>query len=361
VRNVAQRVAGLLRADGPFERGAVGVLVAILLGSGVLLGMGALVVDVGQIYVEHSELVNGADAAALAVAKSCATGGCLPDIAPSYALANASHRGPSGIVNISLVCGSGSLAPCPEDGTPPNCAAPANGSSYVDVFASTPDTGHSALLPPVFASTLPGIRRLANRDITVCAQASWGAPAAAEASSLTISACSWRSATGDGTSFGPNPVAGLPIPSIDFAFHLLSHGGSGCQGGSVFGWAADQTGSCALSVAGPSYSGGAGGAPGSCAQVLATAQANRTPIVIPIFTRLLTTSGARQYRLDGFASFVVTGYHLPGASALDWLNAANNCIGIAACVDGYFTQGLVPTTGTLGGPDLGATVIELTG
>src|ERR1043165_3858879 len=61
------------RRRRPGERGAVAVTVAILLGGGVLLGFAALVVDVGQLYAEREELQSGADAAALAVAKACAT------------------------------------------------------------------------------------------------------------------------------------------------------------------------------------------------------------------------------------------------------------------------------------------------
>jgi len=49
-----------LRQD---ERGVIGVLVAVLIGGGVLTGMGALVVDLGQLYQERAELQNGADAA----------------------------------------------------------------------------------------------------------------------------------------------------------------------------------------------------------------------------------------------------------------------------------------------------------
>lgn len=56
------------------ERGAIAVLVAITLT--VLMGVGALVLDVGALYVERRELQNGADAAALAIAESCALDEC---------------------------------------------------------------------------------------------------------------------------------------------------------------------------------------------------------------------------------------------------------------------------------------------
>jgi Flp pilus assembly protein TadG len=76
------------------ERGATIVIVAISLVA--LLGMVALVIDVGKLFVERRELQNGADAAALAVAEGCARG--LPEcaspaaesLADTYADANAS-------------------------------------------------------------------------------------------------------------------------------------------------------------------------------------------------------------------------------------------------------------------------------
>ena len=67
IPGIARPLLRLLRRD---ERGAVGVLVAVLLAGGVLLGLGAMVIDVGQLYQERAQLQNGADAAAVAVAKS---------------------------------------------------------------------------------------------------------------------------------------------------------------------------------------------------------------------------------------------------------------------------------------------------
>ncbi|SLK01470.1 pilus assembly protein TadG-related protein [Arthrobacter sp. P2b] len=56
------------------QRGAAGVIVAVLVL--VLIGAGALAVDLGQIYGERAQLQNGADAAALAVARSCYEDSC---------------------------------------------------------------------------------------------------------------------------------------------------------------------------------------------------------------------------------------------------------------------------------------------
>ncbi len=61
-----------MKTAGNSERGAAAVLVAILMV--VLLGFGALAVDVGLLYSEKAQLQNGADAGALGIAQACAKG-----------------------------------------------------------------------------------------------------------------------------------------------------------------------------------------------------------------------------------------------------------------------------------------------
>ena len=80
------------------DRGAISALAAVLFGSGVLLGMAALVVDVGLLYTERAQLQNGADAAAVEVAQICATSAvadCAPavtgPVAAQYARDNAAN------------------------------------------------------------------------------------------------------------------------------------------------------------------------------------------------------------------------------------------------------------------------------
>jgi Flp pilus assembly protein TadG len=65
------------------ERGAAAVLVAIVML--VLLGAGALAVDVGQIYAERAQLQNAADAGAIAIAQACHATGCTQSEAQSIA------------------------------------------------------------------------------------------------------------------------------------------------------------------------------------------------------------------------------------------------------------------------------------
>ena len=87
------------RPDG--ERGAAGVLVAVMML--VLIGAGALAVDVGQIYAERAQLQNGADAGAIAVAQACHATGCPQAEADSIAEALANENSNDGQSNVSEV------------------------------------------------------------------------------------------------------------------------------------------------------------------------------------------------------------------------------------------------------------------
>jgi hypothetical protein len=356
------------------ERGVAGVLVALLIGGGVLTGMGALVIDVGQIYQERAELQNGADAAALGVAKSCALGACTPGVAGQLADANASSL-TGGTEGVQLVCGSGSLGSCPAStGSITDCPPPPPaGTNFADVYTTTQIASGSTLLPPAFATTLLGNSSYQGTTVRACAQAEWGAPSAATADALTISACEWDQATQQGTSFPPAPPYpqnAVPAPSFDQVLTQNPGPGNdigcatepaGADGPGTFGWAEDATGNCTLPVSGPSFP--AGTEPSvstSCQLVLQSARQDEIPILVPVYVSSNTASGT--YVLQGFADFVVTGYNLlPGFFAADWLNPANSCQGTDYCLTGYFVRGVIPATGSLAGTDLGASVIDLTG
>jgi Flp pilus assembly protein TadG len=373
VRDLIAWLARQVRQRVRDDRGAVVVLVAMLLGGGVLLGIGALVVDVGQLLQERAELQNGADAAAIGVAKTCALGACNPTAATSYADANASKL-TGGTAGVSLVCGSGAMGECPPStGAMTVCPPPPIGVNYLDVFTSTLTASGSTLLPPVFAATLLGNSGYQGSNIRACAQAEWGPPAAATTAALTISACEWDQATQQGTAFPP-ALPQLPAPSADQVLMLNAGNGSGCatepagaDGPGTFSWAAHPRGNCTVPISGPTF-------PGrsrpwvsfSCQTILQNAQQNQAPILVPVYVSASGPPGNASYTLDGFADFVVTGYHLPGFGgsyfdAQDWLDPANDCQGTDYCLDGYFVQGVAPFTGSLGGTNLGVSVINLTG
>ena len=370
---LARRGALRLRRD---ERGAVGVIVAVLLGAGVLTGMGAMVVDVGQLYQERAELQNAADAAALGVAKSCVLGFCVPDVAVQYADANASKL-TGGVAGVSLVCGAGAgLALCPvSNGNLTDCPPPV-GPNYVNVYTSTQTGSGSTLLPPVLGRALLGTS-YQGTNVLACAQATWGAPAAATTIALTISACEWDQATNQGTSFAPPPpYPPDPAPSafLDQVLQFNSATGTGCASepagadeAGTFSWIAKPRGICTTAVNPPTITGRTRTTvPFSCQLLLQSAQNNTTPLLVPIYVAALGGSPP-SYTLKGFAEFVVTGYNLetgpftPNFFAPDWLNPANTCTGSTYCINGFFTHGVIPSTGSWNGVDLGASEIDLTG
>jgi hypothetical protein len=361
----------------PGEQGAVGVLIAMLVAGGVLLGMGALVVDVGQIYQNRSELQNGADAGALAVAKSCVLGTCAPPSAATYANLNASKL-TGNTANVDLVCGSGTLGACPAStGKIIDCpAAPSSGTNYVDVHTSTKLSNGSHLLPPVFAQTLLGNGSYNGTNVKACAQAEWGAPSTATTFAYTISACTWDADTNQGQSFAPPPPYSAPYNSLSSVDTVLYEHGknnssqcpaqyqepSGSDGPGNFGWTTD-SGNCSVTISNSTYGGNTGASVSSdCQTALYNAWSTKSLIFLPVFT---TTSGNGNnftYTLKGFAAFIITGYNFPGqAQEKDWVTGQYPCSGSNFCMSGFFTQGLIPSIGSLGGPNLGASIIELTG
>jgi len=367
----------MMRLLGRDERGAIGVLISVLVGGGVLLGMGALAIDVGQLYQNRAELQNGADAGALAVADSCALATCATGIAAQYATGNASKL-TGNQAAVDLVCGSGTgMAACPgSTGAPYDCPAnPSAGTNYVDVHTST-QTPSGTLLPPVFARTLAGNSGDAGTKVKACAQAEWGAPTSANTIAFTISACTWYVYTSNGTSFAqppPYPPNTVPAPSFDHI--LFEHGSqgskttgcppyqpSGQDAPGNFGWTSD-SGNCSTFINSGTYGGNTGASvSGDCQTVLSSDQANRTLVYLPVYSAISGTGSNVTYTLLGFAAFVITGYHITGSFKVkDWLNKANDCTGNDFCIDGYFTQGLIPSTGGIGGKGLGASIVKLTG
>src|SRR4051794_31068018 len=122
---------GLITRDN--EEGATLVLVAVTLFS--LMLMAALVVDVGALVQERRTLQNGADAAALAVAKDCVAGSCSAYMttAGNYADANADD-GASTAQNVCGVATPPAAVALPACTSPPSVAA---GVGYVRVTTAT--------------------------------------------------------------------------------------------------------------------------------------------------------------------------------------------------------------------------------
>jgi Flp pilus assembly protein TadG len=366
IRGPAHPMLSLLGRD---DRGVVGVLVGLLIGA-VLLGLGTLVIDVGQLYQERAELQSGADAAAIAVAKTCATGSiCTPSLAAQYANENASAL-TGQKAGVTLVCGSlGGLSACPAGtGAMTDCPAPpGNSQGYVDVHTATQTSSGSTVIAPVLARALLG-NDYTGTNVQACAQASWGGPASGNTLAFAISACSWDSWTTTGTNFAPAPPA-VPASSYDHQLNLSNLGNktnctgepSGSDGAGAFGWAVDQTGICGIFTNTATFPAATGASAGStCQTALAAAQSSRKAILLPVYTTVSGTGSNAVFTLKGFAAFVITGYSLPGFSASDWLNSSNNSCSYK-CIDGYFTKALIAGSSASGGTYLGASGLGLSG
>jgi Flp pilus assembly protein TadG len=355
------------------------VLVAVLIGGGVLLGMGALAIDVGQIYQNRAELQNGADAAALAIATQCANGACpaIPfNTAVTYAGANASAL-TQGSAGVDCVRGSNGLSggSCPSDVASgsgfSNCPAdPPAGTNFVDVQTETQLGSGSNLLPPVFAETLVGPSTYNGTTVKACAQAEWGSggPLA-----FTISTCEFNIASGGSTS-QPGTLAwtgsGYPDPSIpsdvqyDTQFLVHSTGQNpDCPTGpanhaapGAFGWTAGPSNpntTCVTAISSNNtYTADPGSSAKYCNIRLEALWRSRTAALLPVYVYgQITGNGSNTtYTLAGYLPIVITGFYIPGSnnpiySAPDWLNPSlfASCTGSTTCIDGYLlSDSLLP-------------------
>ncbi|MFU8850951.1 pilus assembly protein TadG-related protein [Micromonospora sp. SL1-18] len=370
------------------DRGGVATVFGVLFAGGVLLGMLALVVDVGQLYVEREELQSGADAAAIAVARSCAAdmSRCTDvnrrDIATQYANKNA---GKDQVANVFTVCGSAAgvrdLFPCPAAaGNLTRCigSVPSAPKRYLEVRTTTATRNGSRLLPPSFAQTLLGKRGYDGTTVGACARVSWGAPKAGLA--VAFSKCEWDAATKNGERFPappPYPPNALPSPADEIVLRThdakdqnsLCPGASGPAGWDApggFGWLKEDGGASCITesfTAAPT-----GRTEQNCTAILSpitTGAAVAKALYIPIYDRVAGTGNNAKYNIIGMAAFVPTGYFFGNPAAkrrASWLTGKRYCTGEARCIYGYFVNVLQPGPVETGPLDsLGATVISIIG
>lgn len=410
------------RADES-EHGAVATLVAVLLAGGVLLGIGAIVIDVGQLYIEREELQSGADSASFKIALNCVktpascTSTSQTPVAVTYAQKNAKDSKTN-----AQICLNGTG--CPVWNTAVSCPplpTPATGTtngSWVEVRTTTLTAGGTTLIPPSFAQALPG-STYTGKTVGACARVNWGNPAIAKVLALGISLCDWNRLTSTKGFFNPLtslvtagvlPLLGLTWPGSTSDGSIIQNNpaplvGTTCSGAitdpvprgfallnNTNGTAPDANCKVSVNVGDrpTSVSGFDFASASACLGALAAAKGIAT--LVPIYDTLtysLLAGGA--YHIVGFAPFVITGYAgliggLLGtvsgllASLLAPLfpavasvlssgtptDAIAQCglLGLAnACIYGYFTKTLVtsprPVFGT--GNNYGATVIGRTG
>jgi Flp pilus assembly protein TadG len=307
------------------ERGAVAVIVALLMV--VLLGFAALVIDVGMLYAEKAELQNGADAAALGVAQSCADGVCGTISTTASSLASSNARD-----NFAT-------------------ATPTVTGNTVTVNTTTLNPDGSHALAHFFAPVL-GVD---STEVGATASAAWGSPKAGPAMlPLTFSMCQFDAAlTGTTRLIQYNTGPSCVGPT-----------GHAIPGG--FGWLKTPAGTCSADVdtaTARTASDTGNSFPGVCLDEL-QAMKNQT-ILIPVFEDAENAGGNGSngwYKIYGFAAFKITGWKFGGngQSALNWNNTPSctgNCRGIIGSFQHFVT---LDTAYTPGGPNLGAQTVYLT-
>jgi Flp pilus assembly protein TadG len=333
------------------EDGVVLLWVALMMVA--LIGMGALVIDVGAAYVERRQLQNGADAAALAVAADCALGDCQDESATANAFADSNAN--DNASNIDSVCGAGpGLAAC---ATPPSGTAGATG--YVQVTTSThnpanaDDTQVRFFLAPVLDAANVGA------TVHATAAAAWGPPAAASTIPLIFSFCEFAELGGS-----VNPPV-FPSGTAIISFHgsvpagTCPAGPSGADLPGGFGWL-DAGGDCEADIdAGGWVDDKTGnGVPNGCDP----ADWRNVEVLLPVYDQTNGLTGSNgEYHVIGFAGFRITGYRFPGNR---WPDSFPDCPlepgNSGTCIRGEFTR-VTATGDEFGGPDLGARIIKMIG
>jgi hypothetical protein len=368
------------------EQGAVAVIVAILLV--VILGFGALVVDVGGLYFERRQLQNGADAGALALAADCAEGVIDCGAATIPLLASAAEPFADGNANDTRSAVPAAVA----HGADPETCEPAGPSSDnplvgVDVVKVSNETidaanGDASFLTNVFAQVLG----FDTATVTACAVAAWGYAASLSTFPLVISQCEFDLDPDEGSPTvlypGPHPNGTAVQETI-----LFHQGNSGdedpcnAQAGqdtdgddhlpAGFGWL-ENDGTCRIVttvVDGDEWVNKDPGANPECGQTHLLPLVD-TVVQIPVFNDFCRPphdpapacpnyDNKDKYRIETYASFYLQGYKLGGGPS-DRGGDFSSCGASERCIVGYFTTSTA-LDGEMGGPPSGVTVVQLRG
>lgn len=315
------------------ERGASAVLVGILLVP--LLGFLAIAIDVGALYVERAQLQNGADAAALAIARDCADDGVCDN--------------PSGLVDDFTNANA-------NDGAA-NALAPVIdlAARTVTVTDSTlTDSGEDAI-QHFFASFIG----TDSTTVGASATAEWGPPGDGPAVlPLALSYCEFLL-------FGAlNNDEKITIRYDEN--HPCTKDGNDIPGG--FGWLDQIAGACEVYVdvdaaEVPSRPGNS--QPDDCEATLNSLEGET--ILIPIFDSSTGTGANGVFHIHAFASFTVTGWKFSGGGAMPFVNVdpeapCASCHGNnARFIQGYFEEWVsVDSAFEPGGEDSNAKIVRLT-
>jgi len=317
------------------DRGNVAVVVALAMVP--LLGFVAITIDAGALYSEKAQLQNGADAAALAVAQSCAAAaGCTTASATAIARS---------LANANAADGTAFVA------TP---AFPTTRSVRITTSARDGATTAGSL-----ALTFAPAIGIDTAAVTATATAGWGSPASGPAVlPLAFAPCVFDRFGTSGTiqviqTHGSNDGT-VSCSSRSPSGQLLPGG---------FGWLADPTGQCRTDVgaamSAPIRSDTGNSVPSGCDAVL-TARKNTT-VVLPVYSDVTGSGSGGRYTIKGWAAFELLGWRFPGSSFANNTYAGAKCTGNCSGLIGRFVRFVsLDQTFTTGGADLGTAIVTLT-
>ena len=329
------------------EDGATVITVAITLL--VLFGIGALVLDVGNLFWERRQLQNSADAAALAVAIDCAQGDCgtYDSTATEYALAN-NPRGAfvEDIAPAGLSHASGRVTVATRTGT---------------------ETGDA---PSGLTYWLAGVLGFDEGFARARATAIW-APADVSFAHLplTVSMCDIEDALGFPIAPGDDISTNLQTDLVTIIFHNSQdpHDQCSAQPGfdadedgmlpAGFGWLGeDEVDECQIKVAATegdyfwAYKDPGNNPIRHCLEA-----ALDNTVVVPVFIDFERASPRDRYLLWAPAGFHLTGYRFPGVEG-----GVPGCSPPKTCISGYFDNTIEPGSDPDGDTGLGVHSVRLT-
>lgn len=307
MRRLTEHAAEQARPEEDGERGVAAIFVAVILT--VLLGMGAIVIDVGAVYQERRELQNGADAAAFAVAEDCAKGDCGSPAATADPLADANADD-----DLSAL-----------DGVVVDMTAQ---TAKVDTSTSDSDGGSRIL--HWFAPVL-GID---GTTVRASATAQWSALQSGPGVPLTFSKCEWDNAMGGSPTY-PSATVALTFHDGNSTESCAGPAGQDLPGG--FGWL-DTDGDCEVELTvGGTYSSDPGASPPSVCDP--DDFIGRT-VLVPVYGNASGTGQGGSFEVWGLATFEITGMRLLMG------NTAWTAGDISLCSTGNNPLGGVTTTTT---------------
>lgn len=278
--------------DADRERGGIAIMVAILMVA--LLGFAALAVDVGMLYAERTQLRNGADAAALAIAQKCARNINDADCSTTSTLARS-------LANSNAGDGASNIKALVLD----------KDAGKVTVTAGAQQAGAETNKVSLLFARVLGFN---DAEVSAAATVQWGQPVAGPMPfPLAFSICQVRNHV-DGSLQQLQSHGDNANPDC-----LYGPSGAAVPGG--FGWLRSGPGLCGAYIdinAGDASNSSGNSYPGTvCDSVLqkwaADISAGKDAVaLLPVFNRVTGTGAGATYKLVSFAAFSVKGWKFSG-------------------------------------------------